>query len=184
MIYFTSDHHFGHTNILKYTSRGEHFKTAEEMNEHLIQKWNSQVKNNDTVYHLGDFYLGHPDGATEILKKLNGNIHLIKGNHDRFLNATNKRFFGSIKDYNRLRFEDYRINLFHYPILEWDGKYHGSMHLFGHSHGNIQMPGRALDVGVDNFEKLNPGEYGLFSMDDVLELLLPEPYKYEDLQEI
>lgn len=77
-----SDTHFGHTNLLKYIpDRGRRWKTAHAMNKELTERWNSVVKPNDTVYHLGDFWLGksHP---SRYLTSLNGNIVLLPGNHD------------------------------------------------------------------------------------------------------
>ena len=52
-IRFTSDTHFGHNNIIKFCKRP--WKTTEEMNEALIERWNSVVKPDDIVFHLGDF---------------------------------------------------------------------------------------------------------------------------------
>ena len=55
MIFFTSDHHFYHSNIIKYCQRP--FHSVEEMNEEMIRRWNSVVGVDDTVYYLGDFSL-------------------------------------------------------------------------------------------------------------------------------
>jgi len=76
--FFTSDTHFGHKNILKYTNRP--FKSVEEMDEELIRRWNATVTPDDTVIHLGDFSL--KGNVNKYLKQLNGNIIWIKGNHD------------------------------------------------------------------------------------------------------
>ena len=81
MIYFISDTHFYHSNIIKYCDRP--FKDTNEMNETIINNWNSIVKNNDTIYHLGDFCLSTNDEIKSIFNKLNGNKILIRGNHDR-----------------------------------------------------------------------------------------------------
>lgn len=53
MIYFTSDHHFWHENIISYCKRP--FASVEEMNEKMVQYWNDVVKDKDEVYYLGDF---------------------------------------------------------------------------------------------------------------------------------
>jgi calcineurin-like phosphoesterase family protein len=79
MIYFSSDHHFGHSNIIKYCNRP--YSSVEEMNEKLIENWNATVKPEDTVYYLGDFSLSTKP-VKEITPKLNGHKLLIPGNHD------------------------------------------------------------------------------------------------------
>ena len=88
MIYFTSDNHFFHSNIIKYCNRP--FANVEEMNSEMIKRWNERVDNNDTVFHLGDFGLiksgEAPDAIKDtfdfVRKQLNGNIIFIRGNHD------------------------------------------------------------------------------------------------------
>ena len=95
--FFTSDTHFGHAAIIQYCSRP--YKSVEEMNQVLIDNWNSKVKKDDIVYHLGDFIFGGSKLWYEIFSKLNGNIVLIMGNHD----ARNLR-----KDYDNLLY--YRTN--------------------------------------------------------------------------
>ena len=83
MIYFISDTHFYHSNIIKYFNR--HFKDVNEMNETIINNWNSIIKEDDTIYHLGDFCLSNDDEIKSIFNRLNGNKILIRGNHDRSL---------------------------------------------------------------------------------------------------
>lgn len=78
--FFTSDTHFYHANILKYCNRP--FSSVEEMNEKLIENWNSVVGKNDIVWHLGDFSFGKKENVSEIVPKLNGRINLVMGNHD------------------------------------------------------------------------------------------------------
>ena len=82
MIYLTSDQHFNNYNILKYQADTRPFGSVAEMNEALIRRWNSVVKPDDTVYVLGDFIMGVAEKAQDILDRLNGNIKLIRGNHD------------------------------------------------------------------------------------------------------
>ena len=97
-IFFTADHHFGHENIIKFSERP--FESLDHMNEELIKRWNKKIQPGDTVYHLGDMSLGKPDFTKEILDRLNGNIHLIKGNHEGAALTYPKRF-ASIRDYLR-----------------------------------------------------------------------------------
>ena len=80
MIWFTSDTHFYHSNIIGFCKRP--FKNVEDMNETLIENWNRVVGQDDIVFHLGDFCLGGSAEWTKILDRLNGKIYLIMGNHD------------------------------------------------------------------------------------------------------
>jgi calcineurin-like phosphoesterase family protein len=79
-VYFTSDTHFYHSNIIGFCKRP--FKNVEDMNETLIGNWNRVVSQDDIVFHLGDFCLGGSHEWTKILNRLNGKIYLILGNHD------------------------------------------------------------------------------------------------------
>ncbi|MBQ4059987.1 MAG: metallophosphoesterase, partial [Lachnospiraceae bacterium] len=79
-VFFTSDTHFYHSNIINFCGRP--FKNVEVMNETLIANWNSVVGPDDIVFHLGDFCLGGSAEWTNILNRLNGKIYLIVGNHD------------------------------------------------------------------------------------------------------
>ncbi len=99
-ILFTSDLHFGHKNVLRFDSRP--YFTVDEMDKALIDNWNNKAKPGDTVYVLGDmFWNSDPKYVQDILKALNGQIVLIKGNHDKWLhNSTNKKLLAGIKDYD------------------------------------------------------------------------------------
>lgn len=83
MIYFTSDCHFNHKNILAYEPESRPFATIEEMNEVIIANWNSVVTAEDEVWVLGDFFMGQLTAIEPILNRLNGKIHLVRGNHDQ-----------------------------------------------------------------------------------------------------
>lgn len=87
MIYFTSDPHYYHANVIQYCSRP--FKSVEEMNEALIANWNSVVQQDDIVYCLGDFSLAFRPVET-ITRRLNGTKLLVPGNHD-FCHSYNKK---------------------------------------------------------------------------------------------
>lgn len=80
--WFISDTHFNHENIIKYCDRP--FNNSNEMDEYIIKKWNSVVGVRDKVYHLGDFALGLSlERYKDLLNRLNGEIVLVYGNHDR-----------------------------------------------------------------------------------------------------
>ena len=162
MKHFTGDTHFNHRGLLKIqlhngTESGiRDFKNVQEMNEIMIHKWNETVKDGDLVYHLGDFaFPPKIDGTPvdEILDKLNGQIYLIKGNHDDKnidLFKDQKKII-KIIDIAYIRLENkQKVMLCHYPMLSWRTSIHGSWHLFGHCHGSLDHPRTyALDVGVD-----------------------------------
>jgi len=80
-IFYSSDHHFFHKNILKYCPRP--WNTIEEMNEGMIQRWNSVVGPDDVVYYLGDFAFGSVEKQRAIIVRLNGQKIIVRGNHDR-----------------------------------------------------------------------------------------------------
>ncbi len=82
-IFITADHHFHHKNIIEYCNRP--FKTVEEMDKVMVEKWNKKVGKDDLVIHLGDFALGTKEKVKETREKLNGTIILIKGNHDKVI---------------------------------------------------------------------------------------------------
>lgn len=150
-IWFISDTHWNHANIIKYCKRP--FASIGEMNEKLIENWNARVKPGDSVYHLGDFALKVSQQEVEnLVRRLNGQIHLIWGNHDQknksVLKATN---FAEKVPYKELKIGDLKIVMCHYPFLTWNRAHHGSWDLHGHSHGNLPRDpnARRVDVGVD-----------------------------------
>jgi calcineurin-like phosphoesterase family protein len=127
MIFFTSDTHFGHKNIIKFSNRP--FYSIEEMDEVLIQNWNNVVGKNDTIYHLGDFCFGN---SKKYLKRLNGNIIRIKGSHDRDMKSPYMKIIqpkGLLDQYGNQR----SIVLCHYSMRTWHLSHYASWHLWGHS---------------------------------------------------
>lgn len=135
MNYYISDLHLGHANIIRLSNRP--YSNIEEMDEDLINKWNCTVTQNDDVYILGDLIYKSSD-PEKYLKRLNGKLHLIKGNHDTFLkNPTCRKYFESIDVYKEIDDNGKRVILFHYPIVEWNGFFRNSVHLYGHIHNNI-----------------------------------------------
>ena len=151
MIYFISDPHFGHSNVIRYSNRP--FSSAEEMDKVLIDNWNSTVKQNDEIYVLGDFSFKDPKNY---FNKLNGRKYLIKGNHDRVKDHKDLGWEW-IKDYYELKYNNYLFVLMHYSMRTWNKSHYGSFHLFGHSHNTLKGMGRSCDVGVDaqNFKPVS-----------------------------
>jgi calcineurin-like phosphoesterase family protein len=162
MIFFTSDTHFSHKNIIKYCHRPFVDETypdlggktdprrwkEEEMNEEMIRRWNKRILPNDTVYHLGDFAFKNLRKAKEIREQLNGKIYMIRGNHD-----TGENFgFEWMKDYYELKVGNQDIVLFHYGMRTWHHDLRGTWHLYGHSHDGLPPYGKSFDVGVDAWD--------------------------------
>jgi calcineurin-like phosphoesterase family protein len=118
------------------------------MNEYMILKWNQVVKQNDRVYHLGDFSF---HDQSRIAKRLNGRKFLILGNHD-YVNKETSQLFEWVGHYKKVKINEQVIVLCHYPFKEWEMKMWGSWNLFGHCHGNLQVETDLLqlDVGVDS----------------------------------
>jgi calcineurin-like phosphoesterase family protein len=128
------------------------------MNKALIENHNSVVGKNDTVFHLGDFCFGDVNLGEEFREQLNGNIVLIKGNHDKIQNNQIKHLFNGVYDYLKIKVKDdeaeggwQKIILCHYAFRVWDGSHRKSWNFFAHSHGTLPDDPNALaiDVGVD-----------------------------------
>lgn len=163
-IFFTSDNHFGHKNIFKFCRETRHGQDANEMNELMIEKWNNTVGLHDRVYCLGDFSFMRSDKTEEVLKRLKGQIHLILGNHDQWLNAATSAYFESVDHYKKITVDGIKVIMFHYPIVEFENMHHGSYHLYGHVHGSYTHPGRAMDVGIDARPQK---DMGLWAWDEI-----------------
>lgn len=116
MIFFTSDTHFGHANIIKYCNRP--FASVEEMNEKLIANWNSIVRPEDTIYHLGDVsFMKTGEGTASILARLNGYKILVEGNHDgKRHDEALRNGFNQVHQGMMVRLEGKRFLLSHYPF--------------------------------------------------------------------
>jgi calcineurin-like phosphoesterase family protein len=168
MIYFISDLHFYHFNIIKSCHRP--FRDEIEMNTKLIENFNDTVSANDHVYILGDLSYRYPDveSVNQCIRQLNGIKHLILGNHDIDLTASpdfDRSQFRWIKNYYELSITAKRkIILFHYPIIDWNNRYRGDYHLYGHVHYQTPeyMPAGSFNVSAENIG------YKPISLDDAL----------------
>lgn len=154
-IYFTSDLHFGHENVIRFDNRP--FETVDEMDAELIRRWNAKVDRGDLVYVLGDMIWKTKNStAQNLIENLNGQIILIRGNHDRFLsNAKAKNCLAAVKDYDDIcvTLEDgttRRCVLSHYFIPMYNGHRFQGIHLHGHSHFTDEA-----DFEIDLAEQLN-----------------------------
>lgn len=184
MIYFTSDTHFGHRNVIQYCNRP--FADVAQMDESLMDNWNNKITWDDEVYFLGDLTIGRSNTQLKaILARLTGNKYLIKGNHDNKLSNDVKAYFhGGAYDYLELpglldnswwvaahereneTGHSLPIVLCHYPMLEWNQSHRGSWQLHGHSHGKLEPnPRRQYDVGVDS------NNYAPVSLDDLMVIM-------------
>lgn len=190
--FFTSDQHFGHTNVIKYCNRP--FASIEEMNAELVRRHNAIVKPEDTVFHLGDFSLHHR-AVTEFLPQLNGQHHLIMGNHDS-LHPVNRRWsnkagmlqalyrdagFRTVQLSMEFDAMGYGVQLNHMPYLEQEPGEHGLKHLeyrpkdrgawllHGHVHTQWKQKGRMLNVGVDQWA------YAPVSLEEIVALIKEGP---------
>lgn len=162
-VFFTSDTHFFHKNIIKYCDRP--FENAKEMNEELIKRWNEVIPEDGIVFHCGDVSLtAGSKKLNDLLHSLNGKKHLIVGNHenDALSKSYIKEHWETISDIHEIYEEDAEITygkqhliLCHYPMLTWNAGHRGSWQLFGHVHGGLSNKGimnhkaTQMDVGVD-----------------------------------
>ncbi len=128
--WFTSDTHFGHTKILEYEKESRPFSTVEEMNECLIDRWNSCVRSNDIIYHLGDFCFGKSHLA--IAERLNGKKRLIMGNHDHYPIADYVRHFEKIMGVSYWKM----CVLSHVPVHPSSLGSRAFLNVHGHLHSN------------------------------------------------
>jgi calcineurin-like phosphoesterase family protein len=171
-LFFVSDTHFGHKNIIEYYNRP--FLNSDEQTSKLIENWNKTCDENSTVFFLGDFALriGKND-IDKILCSLNfKDLYFIPGNHEKsfknwYYNKLNKAILRVhlLNTYEEINIENQFIVLCHYPLQSWRGSKYGSWHLHGHEHGGLEQSRpesscdrKILDVGVD-CHKYSPVSY-------------------------
>lgn len=166
MIYFTSDLHLGHDQEFIWGARG--FNSVAEMNEKIISRWNSRITKDDDVYVLGDLVMGGVENV-ELLKQLNGKIHIIYGNHD---GPKKREAYAELENVvecgwaNMIKYKKYNFYLSHYPTIT-DNEDIGEIvspkecviNLFGHTHQfgdfydtNDGYNFRMYHVGVDSHD--------------------------------
>ena len=197
-IWFTADLHIGHAAIINYCNRpftrgkccndkscqeckGVGFiPDVEQMNETLIRNFNKKVQKSDHVYILGDLLFLSAAQTEEILGRLNGQKHIIFGNHDKELRKRKySKYFASTSDLKEIKIEGQKIILCHYAMRTWNHSFKGSWHLYGHSHGRLTNPvdSLSMDVGVDLHD------YMPVSFEEVRDLMTLKINFLDDLQE-
>lgn len=158
-VWFTSDLHFWHKNICKYCNRP--FDTVEEMNQALVDNWNSVVKKDDTVFVLGDLGFCGYDKLEPLMSQLNGKKYLIQGNHDSDKIVFRLYDANIIEEYYKMievtivgdeECPDQQLTLCHFPMIDWPNKEKGAWMIHGHQHQLPETPSCSVmhwDVGVD-----------------------------------
>ena len=175
-VWFTSDTHYNHTNICRGVSNWEDkkgtrdFDTLEEMNDAIVNNINAVVKEDDILYHLGDWSFGGFNSIKEFRDRINcKNIHLILGNHDHHI-ARNKndiaKIFSSVAHYREKKIDGITFIMSHYPMMIWNYHYQGSVMLFGHCHGSLHEKylynRKTMDIGIDTHPEFRP-----YSLDEI-----------------
>lgn len=171
MIWFTSDTHFGHANVLEFCGRP--WGTVGEMDGALVDAINARVAPEDTLYHLGDFsFKMAVDAARELRGRIRcRDVRWVPGNHDKdWSQPAISGTFAVEPPIAALRLPGGRkVVMCHYPMMDWPGLAHGSVHLHGHIHApraynewNREMGILRYDVGVD------ANGYAPVSLDEVL----------------
>lgn len=137
-IYLTSDLHFGHNKEFLYVPRG--FASIEEHDETIIKNWNEIIDNNDDIFVLGDLMLNDNELGLERLRCLNGNLHIIRGNHDTDIRMSlyKEAGFHVIGCADIFHYRRYHFYLSHFPTLtanlEKESLHQCTLNLYGHTH--------------------------------------------------
>jgi len=144
-VFFTADTHFGDHRTINIQRRP--FADVATMDAALITGWNAVVGPEDSVWHLGDV-ARRPDAVADLLARLNGRKHLLRGNNDPDATLAAEGW-ASVGDYAEITVEERNLVLCHYPFRSWNGQHRGAINLHGHSHGRLKPMSRQYDVGVD-----------------------------------
>jgi calcineurin-like phosphoesterase family protein len=180
-VWFISDTHFGHDRIRELAQRNC-FANVDEMDEALIANWNAMVQSGDTIWHLGDFGFGDKDKLRAIFLRLNGDKHLIEGNHDK--QVVKQLPWASIHKFKTVTVDHMSVFLCHYAMREWPGFFHKHIHFYGHSHGKLLGTSRSDDAGVDaqaRYRAIREGraivasDYRPFSIGEALNEMITRP---------
>lgn len=186
MIWFSSDWHLGHINIVGHSISNwkdgyRDFDTLHEMNKTITTTINKYVDAMDTLYYLGDFAFGGHTKIPSYRDQINcQNIHFIRGNHDQHIDKYSDKFL-SINDVLTIidKPSGRPIFMSHYAHRVWLGSHKGAIHLYGHSHGSIPDYGKSMDVGIDAVHKLT-GEYRPLSIEEIISIMNKRNSEFPD----
>ena len=154
MIYYISDTHFKDQKIFDKCKRP--FKSVDEMEEVIINKWNKKVNDEDIVYVLGDIGKDDDPYTIDIFNKLKGHKHLIVGNHDHDMLEDIKKsnVFESIKFINLIMDGEYKVCLCHYPLMDWMEFNREGLLVYGHIHNKTANNGELYGKIKDFYKNL------------------------------
>lgn len=150
-VFFISDTHFMHHNMI--SAFRPFFTSTKAMDDALVTAWNATVRDEDTVYHLGDVAYCNSKAkamrALEVIERLKGKITLVAGNHDKSV-VRGSSIWEEVCDYKELEILGEFFILCHYPMSAWNCGTRGAIMLHGHSHGQGGPLPNRIDVGVDS----------------------------------
>lgn len=144
-VFIISDTHFGHRKAIEFEPMHRPFATIEEHDRELVERWNAAVKPKDTVWHLGDVFMGGRDNHA-VLGQLNGIKRLVLGNHDVYPLEIYQQYFGKIFGATELR----GCILTHIPVhpSQLETRYAANLH--GHLHSKKVDDRRYICVSVEH----------------------------------
>lgn len=178
-VFWISDTHFGHANVIKHNSRP--FSCIEEHDEILINNWNLIVPtHNSSVYILGDFaWKNH----NKYLGRLHGRKYICLGSHDRMPQETLNNFTEVYQGSRMINIRNKRYFCSHCCHRVWEKSHYGVPHLYGHSHGRLLTYNMSGDVGVDS-DQISKDKYFPKHIDVVDEFILQREQQMEQMGRI
>lgn len=184
-IYFTADTHYNHQNIVRGCSEWEDktgcrpFRTLKAHNEAVIKNINKIVKSDDILYHVGDVAFGGKDSIWDFRKQINcQTIHLCLGNHDHHIKKNTiistekglinvKTLFTTVQDRIEKVIQDkYDFIMDHYPIRSYHKMDKGAIHVYGHTHKELNYWKNAVCVCIECHPEFRP-----FSLQEILNIV-------------
>ena len=158
-VWVTSDTHFGHEGIIKHCNRP--FENVKEMDEYIIEKWNSMIHRHDHVYIVGDFAFNN---HSKYISALKGKKHLIVGSHDSMSSSCLSRFV-TVSEQKQIKYKGRYYILSHCPLRTWEGAQKGNVQLFGHCHNRMKTYNLSFDIGMDT------NNYLPYNMEDIKKIV-------------